>query len=116
MENEEVIPAAGDALVNGQLDEFGQCVDRSQQAGEQLLGNQISETAYLAAAARKHGAVAASAFGAGFGGSVWAMVERGEVEAFLAAWRGAYQTEFPEQSDNARFFTTAAGPAMFRMA
>jgi len=116
MENEEVIPAAGDALTNGQLDEFGRCVDCSQKAAEQLLGNQIPETVRLAAMAREHGAVAASAFGAGFGGSVWAMVGRGEVKQFLAAWRDAYRTEFPKQAENARFFTTAAGPAMFRMA
>lgn len=115
VENEEVIPAAGDALTDGHLDEFGRWVDRSQQASEQLLGNQIPETVRLAAMAREHGAVAASAFGAGFGGSVWAMVGCGEVEAFLAAWGDAYRTEFPKQSDNARFFATSAGPAMFRM-
>lgn len=115
VENEQVIPAAGDALMNGDLEEFGQCVERSQQAAEQLLGNQIPETVHLAAAARRHGAVAASAFGAGFGGSVWAMVDRTRVDDFLAAWRDAYQTEFPQQNANARFFATAAGPAMFRL-
>jgi len=115
VENEQVIPAAGDALTSGDLGEFGRWVDRSQQASEQLLGNQIPETVYLAAAAREHGAVAASAFGAGFGGSVWAMVSRAEVDGFLAAWYDAYQARFPQQSENATFFATAAGPAMFRL-
>lgn len=116
VENEQVIPAAGDALLNSDLDEFGRWVDRSQRAAERLLGNQIPETECLAVAAREHGAVAASAFGAGFGGSVWALVNRGEIDSFLAAWRDAYQTKFPQQSENATFFATAAGPAMFRLA
>jgi len=38
------------------------------------LGNQIPQTIFLAKTARQLGAVAASAFGAGFGGSVWALV------------------------------------------
>ena len=44
----------------------------SQRDAEALLRNQIAETVELAAAARRIGAIAASAFGAGFGGSVWA--------------------------------------------
>ena len=39
-----------------------------------LLGNQVPETIALARAARAHGAFAACSFGAGFGGSVWALV------------------------------------------
>jgi len=115
VENEQVIPAAGDALLNGDLDEFGRWVDRSQRAAEELLGNQIPETAYLAATAREHGAVAASAFGAGFGGSVWAMVKQTNIDTFLAAWHDAYRTEFTLKSENATFFATTAGPAMFRL-
>ncbi|HWJ56419.1 MAG TPA: hypothetical protein VNR90_09365, partial [Vicinamibacterales bacterium] len=51
-----------------------------------LLGNQIPETIALAAAARKAGALAASSFGAGFGGAVWALVDRDAADAFAAAW------------------------------
>ena len=40
-----------------------------------LLGNQVPETIALARAALAHGAFAACSFGAGFGGSVWALVE-----------------------------------------
>jgi galactokinase len=116
VENEVVIPAAGDALERGDLSEFGRWVDRSQEAAEQLLGNQIAETRFLAATARELGAAAASAFGAGFGGSVWAMIDRREADRFLAAWRGAYRARFPQPSGLARFFATAAGPAMFRLA
>jgi len=114
-ENEQILPAAGDALAQGDLATFGQLVDRSQQAAEELLGNQIPETSRLARAARDAGAAAASAFGAGFGGSVWALVDKGHAEPFLAAWSESYRAEFPQHDAAASFFTTAAGPAAFRV-
>jgi galactokinase len=116
VENEQVIPAAGQALRRGDVAEFGRCVDRSQQCAERLLGNQIPETCYLAAAAREHGALAASAFGAGFGGSVWALIERARTEAFLALWQNGYRARFPQHSSRAEFFATDAGPPLLRVA
>jgi galactokinase len=110
IENEEIVPAAGDALAAGDVPRFGRLVDRSQQAAEHWLGNQIPETALLAATARRLGAAAASAFGAGFGGSVWALVERERAERFLAAWSDAYRREFPGPAALSEFFLTDAGP------
>ncbi len=114
-ENQAILPAAGDALARADLDEFGRLVDASQQAAERLLGNQIPQTAYLAAAARQKGAVAASAFGAGFGGSVWAMIEAEQETRFLAAWADAYRGSFPQNARSSSFFVTAAGPATFHI-
>ena len=115
IESGKIIPEAGDALAAGDLRAFGRLVDRSQQAAEQLLGNQVPETVFLAAAARRLGAAAASAFGAGFGGSVWALVEADRADGFLAAWADAYRTDFPQHAPLASFFLTAAGPAAFRV-
>ena len=47
----------------------------SQAEAETLLGNQVPETIALARAARELGAFAVVRFGAGFGGSVWALVD-----------------------------------------
>ncbi len=55
--------------------------------------------------------VAASAFGAGFGGSVWALVRRDDVERFTACWEESYANRFPAHVDRATFFVTSAGPA-----
>jgi len=115
-ENLEILPAAGDALAAGDLATFGSLVDRSQHAAEELLGNQISETSYLASAARAAGAAAASAFGAGFGGSVWAMVDSSRAETFLAEWSAAYHERFAQHAAASTFFTTAPGPAAFQVA
>ena len=104
------MPSALDALNAGAFDEFGRLVDRSQEAAERLLGNQVAETSALAALARTNGALAASAFGAGFGGSVWALVESARAEAFLTAWRRAYRGGHPKAAASSAFFITRPGP------
>jgi galactokinase len=115
IESGTIIPAAGDALAGGDLRAFGRLVDRSQEGAEKLLGNQVPETMFLAAAARRLGAAAASAFGAGFGGSVWALVETARADEFLAAWAAEYGAKFPQHAGVAQFFITGAGPAAFRV-
>ena len=110
-----IIPAAGDALERGDLGALGDLVDRSQRGAELLLGNQVPETFHLARSARSLGAFAASAFGAGFGGSVWAMVRRDEAARFLQCWQEAYEARFPEPAQRSAFFVTSAGPAAMRL-
>jgi len=73
-ESTEIIPAVPNDLTQDNLQLFGHLVDRSQALGARLLQNQTPETVFLAERARHHGAAAASAFGAGFGGSVWFLV------------------------------------------
>ena len=111
VESEELVPAAAEALATADLARFGELVDRSQRLAETLLANQIPETVFLAREARRLRAPAASAFGAGFGGAVWALVPQEEAERFLAAWRESYARRFPHRAREARFLTTGAGPA-----
>lgn len=108
-----LIPAAFDALSAGDLAAFGRAVDRSQRGAETLLGNQIPESRDLAGLARALGAHAASAFGAGFGGSVWALVSRPGAEAFCRDWEREYRRRHDHTA--ATFFTTDAGPALLRL-
>lgn len=111
----QVLPAAVEALRDGNLDAFGRRVERSQQAAEELLGNQVPETIFLARTARTLGATAASAFGAGFGGSVWALVPEADAPSFRDAWAARYADAFPEPSRRADFFVERSGPAAFRL-
>jgi galactokinase len=108
-ESEELVPRAASALERQDLEAFGSWVDRSQELAARLLGNQIAETVWLASSARQLGAVAASAFGAGFGGSVWAMVRQEEEADFLARWSAGYAARFPERAASSNFFCTGAG-------
>jgi galactokinase len=111
MEHCQILPAAVDALRDGDLDAFGTQVDRSQRAAEELLDNQVAETSFLAREAQSLGAAAASSFGAGFGGSVWALVPGEEASSFRAAWASRYEDAFPEAGLRASFFVERPGPA-----
>lgn len=107
----EIIPAVADALERGDLGALGKLVDRSQAGAEAGLQNQVPETVHLQRSARELGAVAASAFGAGFGGSVWAMVRQDLSTVFLQNWRDGYRTAFPDHTPTARFHSTRLGAA-----
>ncbi|MFO7894416.1 MAG: galactokinase family protein [Longimicrobiales bacterium] len=114
-ESTEIVPAAADALAAGDLARFGELVDRSQALAEELLGNQVPETVQLARSARDLGAAAASAFGAGFGGSVWALVSTSDAVVFVDDWRARYLDAFPGRTSEAAFFISpAATPARTR--
>ncbi len=65
---------------------LGSLAEESQAEAGTLLGNQVPATMALARAAREHGALAACSFGAGFGGSVWALVDRNSAADFAARW------------------------------
>jgi galactokinase len=101
-----IVPHAADALANNDVPQFGALVDRSQGGAERALENQIAETVHLARYARDLGAHAASAFGAGFGGSVWAMVPASEAERFASRWRERYVRTHASAARRALFFPT----------
>jgi len=114
-ESETIIPAVTGLLASGDVGRIGPLVDRSQQLAERLLGNQISETTALARTARELGAVASSAFGAGFGGSVWALIRGREGDEFIGRWAAAYRRQFPAAAANAQFLISRPGPAALRV-
>jgi galactokinase len=113
LESLELVPAAGPALSMGDWTALGGLAERSQRAAEEWLGNQVPETEALTSSARELGARAASAFGAGFGGSVWAWVPTSDADEFTARWRKRYAEEFPSTAKRAEFFVTQAGPAAY---
>lgn len=111
-----IVPEAVEVLANGSLDYFGKLVGVSQNRAELLLGNQIPETSFLATEAYRMGAVAASAFGAGFGGSVWALVPSEDAEGFGAGWLASYLHKFPQHAEAASFLTTRPSAPARRLA
>jgi galactokinase len=114
-ESEELVPEAAGALAAGETARFGSLVARSQAGAERGLGNQIPETIHLVGSARRLGAAAASAFGAGFGGSVWALVEEASAAEFLSRWSADYAVRFPARASQAEFFQTRPGPGAVRL-
>jgi galactokinase len=108
-ESFEIIPEVSELLGRGEITKIGRRVDYSHQNADRLLGNQVSETNFLQRTGRELGAVAASAFGAGFGGSVYALVRKSEAQDFLAEWQARYFAAFPQHREKAEFFVTNAG-------
>ena len=114
-ESEQIVPDACDALATADWAEFARQTDRSQDLAQRLLRNQVPETVFLAQTARESGAVGASAFGAGFGGAVWALIPAEDAKAFLADWSARYRKAFPETHPAAGFFLTRPGPPAFTL-
>ncbi len=109
------VPNAATALAARDFDEFGRLVAISQAGAERALGNQVPATTALVTLATELGAVAASAFGAGFGGSVWAMVPREEAERFTALWRDRYVKSRSGHTPRMHFFATSPSAPAFEV-
>ena len=105
------VPDALEAFRNADAERIGVLAEASQQDAERLLGNQIAETTSLTRLARTDGAFAACGFGAGFGGSVWALVEADAAGDFAARWLAAYRAEYPAAVRSVTFIATP-GPAL----
>jgi galactokinase len=111
-EVEVIVPGVGDALRDRDWSSLGRLVDRSQALATSALRNQVPETGFLVRSARELGAIAASAFGAGFGGAVWAMVRGSASAAFVESWRADYASAFPSRAAAAQWLVTRpAAPA-----
>jgi galactokinase len=102
-ERDRIIPTVHALMNQGRWSEIGPLVDESQRLAEHNLKNQVPQTIELAKSARELGALAASSFGAGFGGSVWALVHRNDSDEFLRKWSKVYQEKF---TDTGEFFLT----------
>ena len=105
-ETETIVPGVGDALRDRDWDTLGRLVDRSFGLATTALRNQVPETGFLVRSARDRGAIAASAFGAGFGGAVWAMVLERSSENFVMDWRADYEVAFPSRASSAQWVVT----------
>ncbi len=106
VESFEIIPMVSELLKQGKLAEIGEIIDLSHRNADELLGNQTVETNFLQRTAREIGATAASAFGAGFGGSVYALVKKNEAENFMSEWQNFYHKSFPQNQRKSSFFIT----------
>ena len=104
------VPVALDAIARCDRRAIGRLARATQEDAERLLQNQIPETSALAALALECGAFASSSFGAGFGGSVWALAPASEGEEILRAWRRRYLELYPA-AENVTGFLARPAPA-----
>jgi galactokinase len=109
------VPEAARAFALADARTLGVLSRDSQREADEWLGNQTPETRALAGAAFDTGALAASSFGAGFGGSVWALVPSSDAKAFGDAWLADYVRRCPARS-GAEWFIARPGPALTEVA
>jgi galactokinase len=108
------VPDALRAFRRADREALGALSEASQDDAERLLQNQTAETGELARLARPTGAFAASSFGAGFGGSVWALASAGEAHAFGQRWTEAYRTKVRGVS-GVEWFLARPGPSVLEI-
>ena len=109
------VPQAASAFRREDAAAIGQLAAASQADADRLLDNQTPETRALARLARECGGFASSSFGAGFGGSVWALSPADEAAAFAVRWLEAYRAQFPTLN-RAEVFVTRPGPGVVEAA
>ncbi|MBW7934351.1 MAG: galactokinase [Gemmatimonadaceae bacterium] len=86
-----IVPGMAEAIARVDAPAMAELMQRSQEMAEHALQNQVPQTVWLAQHARECGAVAATAFGAGFGGAVWALADAAEEERVAERWMQAYR-------------------------
>ena len=92
----------------------GEVLHRSQELADRGLRNQVPQTRLMVSLARQTGAIGASSFGAGWGGSVYALVRADEAEGFAAQWLRAYRDR-EQGAEQAAVIVTRPGPGACRL-
>jgi galactokinase len=100
------------AFREGDRSAVGEIAAASQGDADRWLDNQVPETRRLASLALEHGAFASSSFGAGFGGSVWALAERAAAVDVATGWRRAYLGGGAADGDVESFITRPSPGAL----
>jgi len=89
-QNTDIIPGAVKALRAGDGGAFGKIVSKSHESCKRYLRNISPEIDALARCALECGAFGASGFGAGFGGSAYAVIHRSDAKDFIQRLERAY--------------------------
>ena len=107
------------AFSRGDAEELGRLASESHRDADQLLKNQLPETNALVEIACATGAFAASAFGAGFGGSVWALVDSERLgmtaDQFGERWLTVYRSTFADHAAKSMSFAARPGIPLTRL-
>jgi galactokinase len=106
LEERKTTPRALEAMLWRDLDAFGAAVNASHRASRRLLWNIAPEIDFLQRSALNLGAAGASGFGAGFGGSIFAVIQTEDAAQFASAWRKEYVRRYPEREKESAFFLT----------
>lgn len=109
------VAEASAAFARSDIAAIGELAAASQVDADRRLGNQIDETRALVTLAHEAGAPAASTFGAGWGGSVWALATETDAAAFLGEWVAAYRRRYPDRPSEGFVSPPSAGASIWNV-
>lgn len=109
-----VLVPAGAQLIAAADPEVGEVLERSQELADRGLCNQVPQTRLMVSLARELGAIGASSFGAGWGGSVHALVPADDAEEFASQWLQAYRDR-AQVTEHAATIVTRPGSGACRV-
>ena len=104
LEDQEFIPKATGAFGSRNYEELARVTNLSHEASKTYLWNIAPEIEFLRKEALRLGALAASGFGAGFGGSAYALVRVEDAPEFAGRMENSYGRRFPRYVKMAKFF------------
>jgi galactokinase len=107
----EVTEQAVSALVDHNITEFGKLINESHDLSKKYLRNIVAEVDWLQQSANELGALGATGFGAGFGGSCYAVIPEDQLDGFILKWKKEYVKKYPQYRDTAGFdvYTACGG-------
>ena len=108
-----VLVPAGARLIAAADPGVGEVLQHSQELADQGLRNQVPQTRLMVSLAREMGVVGASSFGAGWGGSVYALVPTDDAEDFASQWLQAYRDR-EQEAEHASTIVTRPGTGAYR--
>jgi galactokinase len=91
----EIIFEAVECLKESRMEAYGRLINESHDLSRKYLKNIASEVDYLQQSANELGALGATGFGGGFGGSCYAVIQESRVENFIVQWSENYHERFP---------------------
>ena len=109
-----VLVPAGARLIAAADPGIGEVLERSQALADRGLRNQVPQTRLMASLARGMGAIGASSFGAGWGGSVYALVPADDAKDFASRGLQAYRDR-EQEAERAATIVTRPGPGACRL-
>jgi galactokinase len=112
LEDRTHIPGALAALKAKDLTAFGRLVSASHRASKKYLWNIVPEIDHLQRSACTLGAAGASGFGAGFGGSIFAVTTADHAEELTERWQRSYAVRYPGRAADSAFFLAQPGPGI----
>jgi galactokinase len=82
---------------------YGELINQSHELSKRYLKNIVAEVDFLQKSANELGALGATGFGAGFGGSCYAVIQASQHDVFLEGWRRKYTQKYPQFMPQAQF-------------